>query len=241
MTYEPRAFWEQRLREQFDLRGTGETGLSLAYNQACYSLRRWVLDRALADAHVDPAGAAVLDIGSGTGFFVAYYLARGARVTGVDITTASVERLSQRHPEARFVLADVSDEVPTGPFEIVNAFDVLYHITDDARWERALQNLAREVAPGGLLLVSDVFDARGALAEHNVVRPLERYRGVLERAGLRIERCHPTHVLLNRELGRMRPLNRLPWLLHAIDRAMLGFGWAPRRGTNQLLVARCPA
>ena len=57
MSYEPRQFWEQRLREHFDLRGTGETGLSLAYNRACYALRREVLERALREAHVALAGA----------------------------------------------------------------------------------------------------------------------------------------------------------------------------------------
>ena len=44
--YQPRDFWERRLSEHFDLRGTGETGLSLAYNRACYALRRSVLARA---------------------------------------------------------------------------------------------------------------------------------------------------------------------------------------------------
>src|SRR5437016_5011730 len=32
VSYRPREFWDRRLSEQFDLRGTGETGLSLAYN-----------------------------------------------------------------------------------------------------------------------------------------------------------------------------------------------------------------
>ena len=56
MTYQPREFWDQRLSEQFDLRGTGETGLSLAYNRACYALRRRVLDAALAAERFDPRG-----------------------------------------------------------------------------------------------------------------------------------------------------------------------------------------
>jgi len=137
MSYEPREFWEQRLRQQFDLRGTGETELSLAYNRACYALRREVLERALDRARIETRGAAVLDVGCGTGFFTQLYLDRGARVTGVDITSASVEQLSARFPQARFVQADVSISVPDEPFDIVNVFDVLYHITDDAAWERA--------------------------------------------------------------------------------------------------------
>src|SRR5262249_22733084 len=155
VSYQPREYWDKTLSEKFDLRGTGEPGLSLGYNRACYELRREVLTRALARAGIDPRGRTVLDVGCGTGFFTAYYLARGARVAVLDIAPTSIERLRARHPDARFLLADVSEAPPEGSFDVVNVFDVLYHITDDARWERALRHLARAVAPGGALLVTD--------------------------------------------------------------------------------------
>jgi SAM-dependent methyltransferase len=224
VSYEPREFWEERLSEHFDLRGTGETGLSLAYNRACYSLRRRVLDRALREAGRDPAGRSVLDAGCGTGFFTAYYLARGARVTGLDIAPVSIERLRARHPGARFVLADVSDAALGERFDIVNAFDVLYHITDDARWERALRHLAEAVAPGGALLITDTFATLPRPAAHNLPRPLERYRELLSLSGLELGTVYPTHLLLNRELGWFRFLNRAPALLLAVDRLLLALG-----------------
>ncbi|HYM81827.1 MAG TPA: class I SAM-dependent methyltransferase [Candidatus Limnocylindria bacterium] len=236
--YQPREFWDRRLSEQFDLRGTGETGLSLAYNRACYALRHDVLERALRVAGFDPAGQRVLDVGCGTGFFTAYYLARGARVTGVDIAPTSIERLRARHPEATFVQGDVSEGVPGGPYQLVNAFDVLYHITDDGRWERALAGLAGALVSGGLLLVTDAFAPLAGAASHNRMRPLATYRAVLERNGMRTEALHPTHVLLNRELGPFRFLNRLPGLLLAVDRAVLALRPAPGVAVNKLLVAR---
>jgi SAM-dependent methyltransferase len=240
MNYRPREFWDGRLRDQFDLRGTGETGLSLAYNRACYDLRRRVLARALADAGIDPRGRAVLDVGCGTGFFTDYYLKRGARVTGIDIAPTSVARLSERHPEARFVLADVSETPIEGSFDIVNAFDVLYHITDDQRWERALDHLACAVAPGGALLVTDTFAESPRAAAHNRMRSLSRYRAVLERQGFALGRPDPTHVLLNRELGAFRFLNRAPALLLALDRALLGLGLGRDPAVSKLLIARAP-
>jgi len=238
VTYRPRDFWEERLREQFDLRGTGETGLSLAYNRACYTLRREVLEHALASARVTLAGARVLDVGCGTGFFTQFYLDHGAHVTGLDITSASVERLALQFPEARFVLADVSEAVADGPFDVVNAFDVLYHITDDARWQQAVTHLARAVAPGGVLLVTDMFASQPGLAVHNVMRPLERYRSLIESAGLTVTGLHPTHVLLNSELGVFRSLNRVPGLLLGIDRVLLALGFGRGPLFNKLLVAR---
>ncbi len=238
MSYSPKEFWDRRLSEHFDLRGTGETGLSLAYNRACYALRREVLERALRGAGVDPRGRDVLDVGCGTGFFTAYYLERGARVTGVDIAPTAVERLRGRFPGARFVLADVGAEDLEGTWDLVNAFDVLYHIVDDARWEAAVRRLGTATRPGGTLLVTDTFAALGAVATHNRMRPLAEYRRVLEPLGFDLGRAWPTHVLLNRELGAFRFLNRAPWLLLALDRALLALGLGHDARVSKLLVAR---
>ena len=238
MSYRPREFWERRLAEQFDLRGTGETGLPLAYNRACYALRREVLDRALRAADCDPARKRVLDVGCGAGFFVEYYLGRGARVTGLDIAAISVERLRERFPQARFVLGDASEAALGERFDLVNAFDVLYHIVDDSRWEGALRNLAAAVEPGGLLLVTDAFAEIPGAAEHNRMRSLARYREALGSAGIELHGLHPTHVLLNYDLGAFRFLNRAPGLLLALDRALLALGAGRGPSHNKLLVAR---
>lgn len=238
MSYTPREFWDRRLAEQFDLRGTGETGLSLAYNRACYELRLEVLERALRAAAVDPRDRRVLDVGCGTGFFTAWYLGRGAQVTGVDIAPTSVERLRARFPAARFVLADVSEAALEGSFDVVNAFDVLYHIVDDGRWEAAVRRLGEAVTPGGTLLVTDTFARLGAIAEHNRMRPLAEYRRVLEPLGFEFVRVWPTHVLLNRELGPLRFLNRAPRLLLALDRLLLALGLGTDDKVSKLLVAK---
>ena len=238
MSYRPREFWDQRLSEHFDLRGTGQTAMSSAYNRACYALRREVLERALAEAGVDPRGRRVLDVGCGVGFFTAYYLGRGAEVTGIDISVTSVETLRERHPQARFILGDVSETPLAEAWDVVNAFDVLYHIVDDTRWQTALRSLALAVAPGGLLLVTDTFSDLPALAAHNRMRALVRYRAVLESAGLELDGRYPTHVLLNSDLGLLRFVNRAPFVLQQLDRALLalGAGRGPRH--NKLLVAK---
>ena len=238
MTYEPRRFWEERLSEQFDLRGTGEPGLTIAYNRACYALRRKVLERALREAGVELTGARVLDVGCGTGFWTSYYLEHGADVTGVDIAPTSIERLRQRFPQARFELLDVGEAPPQGRFDVVNVFDVLYHITDEARFEAALRHLAAAVAPGGVLLVTDLFAEPAFLAEHNRMRGLPRYQEVLVPAGLTVGRLHPTHVIINRELGFFRFMNRLPGVLYALDVLLLAVGFGRGPANNKLMVAR---
>ena len=238
MTYRPQEFWQRRLSGQFDLRGSGETALSLAYNRACYRLRAEVLAAALRDHGFDPKGKQVLDVGCGTGFFTAFYLERGARVTGLDIAPIAIETLRARHPGSRFILADVGEQPIEGRFDLINAMDVLYHITDDARWESAVTHLAQAVGEGGLLVVSDAFSEMEGLAEHNRMRPLARYRKLLNGAGLQMAGLHPTHVLLNRDLGPLRFLNRVPALLLTIDRLLLPLGAGRGPDTNKILIAR---
>src|SRR5262245_20314068 len=176
---DPRSFWSDRLSGQFDLRGTGHPGLSSEYNARCYDLRAYVLDRTLARHAVPVAGRRVLDGGCGTGFFVRHFLARGADVPGVDLTDVSARELARLLPEAHFEVGDLADWRPSRTYDLVSCFDVLFHITDDARWDRALTNLTDAVAPGGYFVFTEMFP-RGLKSRrygaHNVVRGWEAYR-----------------------------------------------------------------
>jgi SAM-dependent methyltransferase len=240
-SYDPRSFWQGVLSGYPDLRGTGEPGLSLAYNQAMYRIREQVLTRELAREGVKLPGAYVLDAGSGVGFYVSYYLRHGAKVTGIELTDAGTQLLRDRFPAARIVQGDLSEVDPGGPYEVVNAWDVLYHITDEEKWERALRRLARAVAPGGTLLLTDVFQPwRGPLAAHNVTRPGSRYAALLAEEGIQVRRMVPTHWFLNRDLGFFKGLNRLPVLLYAADRILLAASLPSWEPANRLLVARRP-
>jgi SAM-dependent methyltransferase len=240
--YDAAAFWQGVLSAHPDLSGTGEPGLSLAYNRAMYRLREIVVTRELAKEGVKLLGARVLDGGSGVGFWVNYYLRRGASVTGIELTEAGATLLRRRFPQAHIVQGDLAETDPGGTFDVVNCCDVLYHITDDTRWEAALRRLARAVEPGGVLLVSDVVGGwRGPLAAHCRPREKARYQAILQSEGLTAPRATPTHWWLNRELGVLRGLNRVPALLYALDRLMLAVQWPVwEPGANQLLVSRRP-
>jgi hypothetical protein len=61
---------------------------------------------------------------------------------------------------------------------------------------------------------------------------------LIEAHGLRLELLTRTHVLLNRDLHGARFLNRVPGLLLAVDRVLLGLGVGDTPGSNRLLVAR---
>ncbi|WP_330328423.1 class I SAM-dependent methyltransferase [Streptomyces sp. NBC_00536] len=111
-----------------------------------------------------PAGARVLDVGSGTGRPTAEALARaGHAVTGIDVSGAMVEAARARVPGARFEQADVRTYAPeaSGGFDAVCSFFPLL-VMDQPDIEAALDRMASWVAPGGYLVLATVpGDIRG--------------------------------------------------------------------------------
>ena len=118
--------------------------------------RRW--KARLADlARVAP-GMRALDLACGTGDIAFALAARGARVTGLDITHRMVQ-LARAKPQASRVSGFVTGDMMTLPF-VDAAFDVVttgYGIRNVPRIEPAIEEIRRVLRPGGVLLSLD-FD-----------------------------------------------------------------------------------
>jgi SAM-dependent methyltransferase len=142
--------------------------------------------------HLD--GRALLDVGSGTGFWIEVWREMGAsRVDGVDLVPGAVERLRDRYPDSMFRAGDISDPevIPVdATYDFVSVMNVMLHILDEERLASAAANIAGAVGPGGHL-----FLAEPALTEmtsppeakpgaSSKARPLSRYREMFESAGL---------------------------------------------------------
>ncbi|MGE0439558.1 MAG: class I SAM-dependent methyltransferase [Gemmatimonadales bacterium] len=210
-------YWERRLRDHFNLEGVGYLRLGRRFNEWMYRVRGEVFDRVADDLGLG-AGHRVVDVGSGTGFYVERWLARGAEVTGVDLTDVAVERLAARFPAGRFLRADIGAPF-TGPladeagrFDAVSAFDVLFHIVDDAAYARALANLAGLLKPGGVFLWSDNFIHQPTIrVTHQVSRSLAEITAALDQAGFDIVGRVPMFVLMNYPADTRSRLVRWAW------------------------------
>ncbi|MEV7611865.1 class I SAM-dependent methyltransferase [Streptomyces sp. NPDC089799] len=104
-----------------------------------------------------PAGARVLDVGSGTGRPVAESLVRaGYDVTGIDVSAAMVELARSQVPGARFEQHDVRDyRPPAGGFDAVTAFFPLLVMGRDEVGESLLR-IADWLVPGGYFVMATV-------------------------------------------------------------------------------------
>lgn len=213
---DPRAYWEERLAARFGLDGVGYAGLGRPYNEWLYRVRERVFLQAVREIGVDVRRSDVLDIGSGTGFYVHLWRSLRARnLIGSDITEVSVRRLAEAFPEVTFVRMDIGDaNLPLDPgrFDIVSALDVLFHIVDDCRFLRALENVASLLRPGGLFLYSDNFVHGAALrSSHQVSRPLSDVVSALHTAGLTPIRRRPVFVLMNAPVDSPSSIHHAAW------------------------------
>jgi SAM-dependent methyltransferase len=186
-----------------------------------YRVRARVFARVARSLTVDWPRARVLDIGSGTGFYVEQWHRLGVpRVTGVDLTDAAMEALRRRFPKDHFEQLDIGQPLATGcsllatAFDAVSAMDVLFHLVDDAAYAQAFRNLATLLAPGGWLLWSDNFLHRGAAraeVPHQVSRPLTESTRVVEAAGFEVVRRVPMFVVMNYPADSRSRLAKLAW------------------------------
>lgn len=205
MTTSSRAFWEDRLAADWTETGVGYRALGRPFNTWMYRVRREVFLREVGRLPVDPASADVLDVGSGTGFYVSLWRELGARsVTGCDLTQAAVDRLRQRFPGTEFHQVDISEPLtalPAESFDLVSCIDVLFHITDDDGHRTAVRNLTRLVRPGGCVLISENFvHGREQRGPRQVNRSMVRIRAELDDAGLEMVRRAPMFVLMNAQV-----------------------------------------
>ncbi len=207
--YQPEQYWETVVGRRFDLREVGYPNLSLVYNHCLYKAMSSSVDRALRLAGVTQSHfstSSVLDVGSGVGYWIEYWLAKGVEhLKGVDLTSASVSHLAQRYPKLDFEQRDIADPADAdahNAFDLISAMSILNHIPSQERWEQALVNLGNLLKPGGLIFIMDPilkyrwwgepFDS----TNNGRPRTIAEHTAILGKTGVTVELVTPTITLL---------------------------------------------
>lgn len=212
LPFDAKRYWEDRLSQRFDLRGVGDIGLSEAYNRYLYRMRGIAFRRVARRLGLTPGTLRVLDVGSGTGFYVEQWLRFGvSQLTGSDLTATATASLRRARPEAEFVECDIGRGLPhelaERKFDVVSAFDMLFHIVDDSNYAVAIANFAKLVRPGGYLIFSDNLTDRSLVhGPHQKSRSQGEASALLQAAGFRPVAVLPMFALMNdpvRSRGRL--------------------------------------
>lgn len=128
--------------------------IAAAWDQA--RQRLYGREPAYVDALVEdlPAGAAILDLGCGTGRPIAQaLLARGFAVTGVDQAESLLERARARFPEAQWIESPIEAFDFPRRYAAVVCWDTLFHIPRE-RHAGILARIAAGLVPGGRVMLT---------------------------------------------------------------------------------------
>lgn len=157
--YRPSIYWEERAR-RFAGEGDGLAavcayGMPGFYNRAIDLTQRMALAPWL---RVDP-GMRVLDVGCGVGRWSLLLAARGAEVTGVDLSPTMIGEARRRAAAAglaercRFLVQDSSSLDLGASFDLVLGVTMLQHILDLDALRAAVERIARHVTPTGRIVL----------------------------------------------------------------------------------------
>ena len=100
-------------------------------------------------------------------------------------------------------------------YDLISAFDVLFHIVDDDKYLQALRNLSTWLKPGGTLLMTENFvhHPRKRSGGYHFSRTLDEIESLLHEAGLAITDRSPVFVLMNAPDDSVSPLASSWWKL----------------------------
>lgn len=243
--YTPASYWEQRAR-RFAAEGRGlaavcSYGMPGFYNRAIDREQR----RALAPWLRVAPGTRVLDVGCGVGRWSCRLAARGAQVTGIDISPTMIAHARARAQDAgvagrcHFMVGDLARLALAQRFDLVLGVTVLQHILDPRALAAALQAMSAHLAPGGRMVLLEAAPVTlQPRCDSSVfrARPREHYLELARRCGLRPEAVEGVDPAPFRT--RLLPhLRRLP---RPLSLTLLALATALSAPLNALLARRAP-
>lgn len=161
--------------------------------------RTLLLDPVMLEQCGDVAGRSVLDVGCGEGRWGRLLAARGAHVTGLDLTPAMVRRAHERRGEGEQYLRGNAESLPLAgaAFDLVTSYIMLVDVPD---FRAAVREMARVLRPGGEVVVANlsfmsvntgwVRDESGRRLYYAMDRYLDERAMTLEWSGVRILNWH---------------------------------------------------
>ena len=168
--------------------------------------------RMIADLKIRVDGGDVLDVGSGAGRWIRFFLEHFAprSLTGADYTRASVDLLEKWFPaervgETRLAFGQVditAADLDLGRrFDLINIANVLFHIPEEDKFTRALANLANHLADGGTVVTTEYLPRTSIRTQWMLVRDRYLFERAVAAAGMRIVAVKAFGVFANDPMG----------------------------------------
>jgi 2-polyprenyl-3-methyl-5-hydroxy-6-metoxy-1,4-benzoquinol methylase len=177
--FDPTEYWENRLSKYPNYQGTGHRAFGQEYNHWIYRSQSDCLSYLIEKYNVNFEGKNILDIGSGYGYYIEYFIKKSPlSISGVDITETSINFLKKKYPGLSFYKLDISDPLQEfdEKFDFISAINILIHIVADDKFVTALKNICNLLSSDGYLLLTDSYQKSFLpLVEHVKLRDRSLY------------------------------------------------------------------
>ena len=123
----------------------------------------------------------VVEIGCGVGYWTDYFKSFGVKnYTGNDIAEISVTNLKKMFPDYNFIQGDISEVMlPENSFTLGVMIDVTQHITDDQRFNKAMDNLWKSLKQDAFLIITMWDPAKNIYLSNKLrLNRIEKPRGL---------------------------------------------------------------
>ena len=131
-----------------------------AYDQITHLWQREGFDRTNGIAQHEKAlsyaknSGLALDVGCGcTGRFIDLLLSHGFTPQGIDISQNMLQLAQERHPNIKFIHADICQWQPPNKYDFITAWDSIWHVPL-AQQEALMTKLMSMLTKGGVLIFS---------------------------------------------------------------------------------------
>ena len=181
-SYKPKTFWNEMLTDSFDLKGVGHFRMSNEENLKMYEEKKRVLAGVMEKCNLKPdSSTSVVEIGCGVGYWTDYFKSFGVKTyTGNDIAEISVTNLKKMFPDYNFIQGDISEvKLSEDTFDLGVMIDVTQHITDDDRFNKAMDNLWKSLKTGAYLIITMWDPAKNVYLSNKLrLNRIEKPRGL---------------------------------------------------------------
>lgn len=186
------SYWNNRLDNKFDIEGVGYIGLGKQYNEYLYKSRFDVLNGIIKKIFKKSKLKSVFEIGPGIGMFSDYFQKNGVdKYFAIDISQKSVEFLSQKYSNFKFIQGDISENEnypKDEKYDLVFGADVLLHLTNENKFKSALKNMSKMLNSNGYMLIFDAISKKCVknTSSHVKIREIKYLRRLADENGMEV-------------------------------------------------------